>query len=73
MWDRWRDAIRIICVICWLLSVLMCFVPEPERNAANKEALRQKQREIIELSNQPNSQSENDEVSLSQVSPIFTW
>ena len=34
---RWRDCARLICVICWVISVPVFFLPEPERNAMNKE------------------------------------
>jgi len=33
----WRNAIRLVCGICWLISIPMFFVPEPERNLKNRE------------------------------------
>jgi len=33
----WRNAMRVICGICWLFAIPMLAVPEPVRNATNQE------------------------------------
>ncbi len=58
----------MICLISWVLAIPMFFVPEPERNATNKQELMQKvQMELVDenfdhLS--PNNDSTPSKVSL---------
>lgn len=42
----WRDCIRIICGISWVLAIPMFFVPEPVRNETNRLAAEQELRTI---------------------------
>jgi len=32
----WRDSTRIVCGICWVLTIPLFFLPEPVRNETNK-------------------------------------
>ena len=38
----WRNTIRIICGVSWGMATTMFFVPEPKRNATNKEEAKMK-------------------------------
>ena len=52
---------RLICLICWSFVIPMFCVPEPDRNATNKEAVQQKEAEMIQFSQLEQEQKHDEE------------
>ena len=82
----WRNTIRIICAISWVLTIPMFFVPEPIRNETNRLAAEEIQKALANNADHfdhialregdtagPSDAMDNDKVSslLHSFSPIF--